>query len=437
MTRAEIRTDAGEDLADHGQEFYTWSVPGAPVRVHVSLDVVRGIEDYLGHEPPSLSGAISKSGLLLGRIDVPRETRITGFQLLSITRPVEVEGALAGLKNSSDDLRVVGFFRTHDKDRLCLGPSDLSLAEALFQNPGCVFLLISPSETGPSNAGFFFWDVSGINGDFCFLEFPFDARVLPVSDRSAAVKEGAEAATSTNSAVAPIEDHSCSSHLVVDPLHFRRADTISPNLSIHGREPRKIAATESPTSLTLSSPCVLPDRRGVPDTRAPLNIAKALWGLIRTLLAFALGAGIALVYSGSGISGLSALAAHGLGAKPESLSLGLRVENQGAWLRISWDRAAPGVQSATQGLLEIKDGSKRREAQLDLHQLADGSVLYRPESGDVALLLKLRGKRGSVSESLRVLAGDRLSSPGSISPKTQSSSPSLPFHQAEHSKSAG
>ena len=50
---------------------------------------------------------------------------------------------------------MVGFLRTHDKDRLCLGPADLSLAEALFQNPGCVFLLISPSGT---NGGFFFWD---------------------------------------------------------------------------------------------------------------------------------------------------------------------------------------------------------------------------------------------------------------------------------------
>lgn len=432
-----MRTDAVEDPPDQEQEFYTWSVPGAPIRVHVSLDVVRGIEDYLGHEPLSLSGTIPKSGLLLGRIEVPGETRITGFKPLSITRPAEVEGALAGLKHSSEDLRAVGFFRTHDKDRLYLGPADLSLVEALFRNPGCVFLLISPSETGPSNAGFFFWDVARINGDFCFLEFPFDARALASRDRRAPVKKVGEAATSEHRDVAANENHSFSSGPVVEALHFRRADAISLNSPMNGAEPRKTAATELPTSLVLSSHCALPDRREARDKSTRLKIIKALWGSFRTILAFALGVGIALVYSAGGFSGPATLAAYGLGPKLNNSSLGLRVENQGAWLRVRWDREALGVRSATQGLLEIKDGAERRETRLDSHELAEGSVLYRPESGDIGLQLKLRGKRGVVSESLRVLAGDRLSSPASVGPKTQSSSPASPFHPAQRSKSAG
>ncbi len=437
MANVEMCTDAVENPPDQEQEFYTWSVPGAPIRVHVSLDVVRGIEDYLGDEPPSFSAAIPKSGLLLGRIDVPGETTITGSQPLSITRPAEIEAALAALKDSSEKVRAVGFFRTHDKDRLCLGPADFSLAQVLFQNPGCIFLLISPSETGPPNAGFFFWDVAGINGDFCFLEFPFDACVLAARNQADAMKEAAQAATFEHRDVAANEDLPSSSYPVVNPLHFRRADTISLNAPTNGPVPQKIAATDSLTSLVLSSQFALPDRREDRDKRTRLKTIEALWGFFRTILAFALGVGIALVYSAGGSSGPAMLAAYGLGLKPDNSSLGLRVENQGVWLRVTWDREALGVRSATQGYLEITDGSERREARLDSHELAEGSVLYRPESGDIALLLKLRGKRGVVSESLRVLAGDRLSSPASAGPKTQSSSPGSPFHPAQRSKSAG
>jgi hypothetical protein len=424
-----MRTETVEGPPDRAQEFYTWWVPGAPIRAHVSLEVVRGIENYLEHDPPPFAGSVPKSGLLLGRIDGPGDTKITGFQPLSIARPAEVEAALAGLKHSSEDLRAVGFFRTHDKDRLCLGPADLSLAEALFQNPGCVFLLISPSETGPSNAGFFFWDGAGINGDFCFLEFPLDAHVLVAID-------AAEPATFEDRNVAANQDHPSSPHLIVEPLHFRCAGAISLNPPTNEPAPHKTNEPESPISWILSlSQSALPDRCKATGKHTPLKISKALWGLMRTILTFALGVSISLVYSGGGFSRLATPAAHGLGPRLSS-PLGLRVENQGDWLRVSWDRKAPDLRSATQGLLEIKDGSERREARLDPNQLADCSLLYRPASGDVTLLLQLRGKRGLVSESIRVLAADRLSSPAVVSPKTESSSPQLPFHPVQHSKSA-
>jgi outer membrane biosynthesis protein TonB len=61
---------------------------------------------------------------------------------------------------------------------LCLKDADLTLAGEFFRDPGCVFLMIQPRKGEPANAGFFFWDGAQLNGDFCFMEFPFDARLL-------------------------------------------------------------------------------------------------------------------------------------------------------------------------------------------------------------------------------------------------------------------
>ena len=75
-------------------------------------------------------------------------------------------------------LSVVGFYRAHIGDGLCLREEDVAVAQAHFYDPANVFLLVKPSVDGSANAGFFFWDNGRIDSEFTFLEFPFDARQL-------------------------------------------------------------------------------------------------------------------------------------------------------------------------------------------------------------------------------------------------------------------
>lgn len=87
-----------------------------------------------------------------------------------------------------------------------------------------------------------------------------------------------------------------------------------------------------------------------------------------------------------------------------SAGLGLRVEVQGDRLLINWDRRSPLIRSALDGVLRIEDGEQRRALYLDSSQVAAGSILYKPASGDVTFRLEVQSEQGArMVESVRVL----------------------------------
>ena len=84
--------------------------------------------------------------------------------------------------------------------------------------------------------------------------------------------------------------------------------------------------------------------------------------------------------------------------------LGLHVETQGDRLLLSWNRRNAAVASATDGVLQIFDGTQHREVRLDGGQVADGSVLYKAVSPDVTFRLEVHGAdQTSAMGSMRVL----------------------------------
>jgi TonB family protein len=84
--------------------------------------------------------------------------------------------------------------------------------------------------------------------------------------------------------------------------------------------------------------------------------------------------------------------------------LGLHVESQGDRLLLSWNRRNAAVASASDGVLQIFDGTQHREVRLDGGQVADGSVLYKPMSQDVTFRLEVHGAgQSSAMGSMRVL----------------------------------
>jgi TonB family protein len=85
--------------------------------------------------------------------------------------------------------------------------------------------------------------------------------------------------------------------------------------------------------------------------------------------------------------------------------LNLRVHNDDDRLRLSWNPRNHAVASATDATLQIFDGQLSREVHLDGRQVADGSVLYRPQTNDITFRLVVRGDQGSATGSVRLLDG--------------------------------
>ena len=176
------------------QEVYTWTFPGAPVRVQLHLNVVESLSHEVRRAFESVpSHSVEIGGILYGTADfaASRVVEIKDFEpflceyradhkfILSDGDRRKLDRLLAARRaDGPEALSVVGFYRAHIGDGLCLREEDVAVAQAHFYDPANVFLLVKPSVDGSASAGFFFWDNGRIDSEFSFLEFPFDTRQL-------------------------------------------------------------------------------------------------------------------------------------------------------------------------------------------------------------------------------------------------------------------
>jgi hypothetical protein len=348
-------------------DLYVWSFPGAPIQIHLCLDVIDSIRAHLKQGAEAGDSASAK-GLLLGRIIAPGLPEITGFKPLPTGSPAELEQAVAAFK--SPDLRPLGYFRSHAGDRLTLSPDDLSLAQTHFSDPNCVLLLIQTSDAAALNAGFFYWDRGKMNGgfhDFCFLEFPFDVSLLSPA------KPG-------NS----------------------KEDSQLPNNSEPVKPPPQTeAATPLPPEITptpAGPPESLPAAHGNTNATAPL---RRFWRTVRLAVA-----AVFLAVAGfvAGIFLTQKLAWIVDGARSaESTPIALKAEYQGSDLSVTWNHNSPVVTHAETGRLTIYDGGAREFA-LDQNHIRYGSVVYSPVSDQVRIQLDLKTPDQRItSESVMVI----------------------------------
>jgi len=109
--------------------------------------------------------------------------------------------------------------------------------------------------------------------------------------------------------------------------------------------------------------------------------------------------------------------------------LGMRINTQGDSFWLTWDRNSAAVQQASDGVLRIRDGGGHRDVPLDAAQVQNGSVLYRPQSGDVSFQLELH-RDGAIlgSESVRALDGSKpvMTADGGTAPSTGAANTALP-----------
>jgi hypothetical protein len=359
-------------------EFYTWTFPGAPVRIHLYLSVVENLgREVLRAFESVPSHSVEIGGILLGTADFTTSpiVEIKEFEpflceyrsdhkfILSDADRRKLEKLLAARKAERQDaLAVVGYYRSHLGDGLRLSPEDLAIAQACFCDPANVFLAVKPADDRSISAGFFFWDNGRIDSEFTFLEFPFDPRLLAGARIKPTIRSGARQQA--------------------DP----EPDTGSSAFETVAHAPPD---TEDPEY----------ERRHLPGRRW-------LWYPLLALLMIALGA---ISYQGYLRSALRAAALAPPGSDVPALLL--QVERRGADLRVSWNRNSPVLAKAQDAVLSIRDGETQQQTlHLDLDQLHNGSVLYTPANTTVQFRLEVTSADNSkLSETVLALTA---ASPG-------------------------
>ena len=343
-------TAIDERLLSAEPGYYVWSFPGSPIKVHLALEVVKGMQAQLRDGGANAAG----SGLLLGGIS-GQTTVVSGFQPLARGDAEEIEQAIVALEKAPGRHSLVGYYRTHREDGLRLDESDLSLAGAFFRNPHHVFLLIQPVDSGPANASFFFWDGGRMTGDFPFLEFPLDPALLANAER-------------------------------------------------HRAEAMQLRALDIRTEHA-------PAPRPLPRSRAPRRVLKgAAWVLLAASLALAAVTGVTrfpqafahLINRRSPVAAASTQPSPP-SMQPEQSSMGFEVTRQSGDLKVTWKRDSAVIRSATSGVLSIQDGNGIREFQLLAEQVKGGSILYSPVSDQVQVQLTVSTPAGTATESVIVI----------------------------------
>lgn len=349
-----------------------WQLPGKPVVVHLHLDVI----DRLSSEVMRGFGAVPKrgaevGGVLLGTI-APLENGSATIVRVEDFEPVACdyrrgpsylftgddgaafdEACARWQPDPSRPAHAVGYFRSHTRDGLSLGPEDVELMEHYFPSPSHIALLIKPFATKVSIASFFFRE-AGLFPSAAPLEFPFRRRELTGED-------------------APPR------RSMLERAPRRR----------EGRTDVRPVAPEEEIAEPLPAPISPAYTHALPAKPR----ARAGWVWIPLSFVFLL-LGVVLGFQAALTMGPKAA-----GGGAGDYSLGLTVTNEGGNLGVKWDREAPAVRAAQRGVLEIEGNPKPVE--LDSAQLRNGSILLGNSSKTVRLRLIVYPQAGvSVAQTM-------------------------------------
>src|ERR1700722_767332 len=342
--------------------YYVWELPEKPVVVHLNL----GIIDRLSAEIMRGFGAVPKrgaevGGLLLGRIEEGEQTivRVEDFESIACDYkrgPSYLFTADDGA--AFDDACVhstsaVGYFRSHTREGMSLGPEDIALMEHYFPLSSHMALLVKPFATKVSIASFFFRE-DGLFPSAPPLEFPFRRREL--------TGEAAPARRSMLERVPRRREGRRATRDITPPAEFPPEELADPP-----------PAPPGPAYADASFSKPRARRRWV---WIPLSFVFLLLGIV-------LGFQAALTIGPKVVGGGAA-----------DYSLGLTVIREGTNLSVKWNREATAVKAAQKGILEIDDGGRTKQVEMDVAQLRNGSILLENSSNTVHFRLIVYPQQG-------------------------------------------
>jgi len=357
-------------------QYYHWYIADRGIRIYLHPGMVDRLQAAVLAGLEAGSGGRENGGILLGHVEqdgdhtntfiddfvaVPCSYSEGPLYLLSGRDTAGLESALLRAAFAACDSPgappVLGYYRSHTRAGLFLGPGDESLIESYFTDSASVFMLVKAvRSTKTCTAGFFFWEDGHIQSEFSPLEVAL-GQISPAGGVAGELPDDLEQL-------------------------FREA-----------------VLSEPPDHVIAS----LPDDLPFPSDE--LHKARPAWAGLALRAGMMALATIALVismisYLGAPRRGVENVAA----SAPAQGSLGLQVEPRAKDLMVTWNQRAPGILNAHRGILSIRDGGGLRNLNLDRTQLATGSVLYTPASDDIQFRLEVYDVRDANSvQSIHVL----------------------------------
>jgi protein TonB len=81
------------------------------------------------------------------------------------------------------------------------------------------------------------------------------------------------------------------------------------------------------------------------------------------------------------------------------------VERAAGELLLTWNRDSDAIRNASKGVLQITDGDQHENVEMDLAQLANGSIVYSPSGTDISFKMEVvdKSQKKTTSESVRML----------------------------------
>ena len=375
-------------------KFGTWVVPESPVDVEYSLVVIEEIRQVVADGFQRLQrGGIEVGGVLYGT----REDRIVRILAMREIACEHARGptfhlsdndraALAAqLARDKEDMRLegmlmVGWFLSHTRSDVTLQQSDLDTYSAFFPEPWQVTMVVHPGRGGAMRAGFFVREPDGtVKGERSYQEFNFPDRLAGVLDRPPRERRPLMDP--------PPADRLPSARYPVAPDAPGSIETMDPRERLDEPHPR------------YDAPLFGQPSRPIPQYSPYPNTGRRIpWAIIGVVVAALLAAVAGLKYLGPQLNA-------------EPLSLGM-IEQNGQ-LQIQWNRASRSILNASGGTLEIVDGQDKRNIPMSRSELAQGSLTYARQSGDVQVRLTVTGSGGQpMVEASRFLGAAPAPPPG-------------------------
>jgi periplasmic protein TonB len=382
-------------------DFYRWGFPGAPIQIHLGLEVVTEIRKQI-QESGKDAGALSGCGLLTGDTRKAGITRILSFQPLQTLDAASVEAA-----RSSASGEVVGFYRTTPISGVAMPDPDRALAASLFRQPASVFLLIETGKSGIGGAHFGFWGDDQLF-DWPLMVFPFDAEELAAEEerrRSSKIRELSQSSSAGLTQVPSPMDKEAGATPAVEPVTVLAPPAVAP------------VVTQVVTQVVAPEPLpVLPVADRVQGPPAPVPLAakpretRRRWlvpALAIVSVSALVGASLYLLYFRRGVT--QPAGSQALPVRVEGkATLGLAVERRGNDLRVSWNGNAALIAKADFGMLLIRGSQVSRDVPLTAEELRSGSVVYASSVDEVRFQLNVVAGEQVTREFLTVV----LPSPG-------------------------
>ncbi len=200
MTPFTLRVTQSETKAPDTPH-YLWKVAGKPVCVRMPFALMDRLGDEATESFRSLDSLGSEmGGVLFGRVIPGGPSQPTGncdpatvcvedyavvacdhtgglLYQLSPADLVRLDGVIAS--RAASGVQAVGFFRSHTRRGLSLGPEDVGLMRSRFRDPASIALLARPAAPRNRTAALFIWENGQIQSESSHLEFPFHSLAQP------------------------------------------------------------------------------------------------------------------------------------------------------------------------------------------------------------------------------------------------------------------